>query len=82
MSMTLDDRKQITMAYIRVCRDSGFKMNYLNAAHFAAKLISVHPIDIYSAIGSFEAMERIALGLHPVLDNPDYDNRRKVEKNV
>lgn len=73
--MTLD-RKTLCMIYIRVCRDSLWQMDYINAAHFAAKLIDVQPFDIYTAIGSFQDMENIAKGLHPVVNNPDYDNRR------
>lgn len=70
------DRKTIAMAYIRICRDSGFKMNYLSAANFTAQLYSISGIDILSAVGSLEVMEQIALGIHPVVKNPDYDNRR------
>lgn len=61
--------------YIRVCRDSGFKMEMTQAAHFAAKLLGIHPILIWTAFG-LDAMEAIANGTHPSLSNPRYDNRR------
>ena len=71
-------RKYISMAYIRVCRDSGFKFDHFRAAQFTAQLISIHPIEILTAVGNLSTMEEIAKGIHPVVNNPDYDNRKKI----
>lgn len=69
-------RKEIQMAYIRVCRDSGWRMDYIRAAHFVAKLYGISPIEVWIEFGDLKAMESIAKGEHPAVNNPEYDNRR------
>lgn len=73
--MTEDERKAIQMAYIRVCRDSGWRMDYIQAAHFTAKLLGMTAFDIWFTL-DLQTMQKIAKGEHPVKDNPEYDNRR------
>lgn len=72
-------RKEIQMAYIRVCRDSGFRFSMTDAAHFVAKVDGCTAMDVWIALG-MDNMERIANGTHPVLQNPDYDNRRSARE--
>ena len=58
------DRKTITDAYVRVCRDSGFQMEATAAAHFVAKLLNIHAFDVWFAM-DLSTMRRIADGTHP-----------------
>ena len=69
--MRFKDRITILRVYMRVCRDSGFRMDYIDAAHLAAKMIGIHAGDIAEQIG-FGNMKRIAKGDHPALSNPLY----------
>lgn len=58
------ERKQIQDVFIRVCRDSGFKMEASAAAIFAAQLIQISPLEVWTAIGSMDTMRKIAQGTH------------------
>lgn len=64
-------REYIQKAYIRVCGDSNFKMEMIQAAHFTAKLLGISAIEVWVAL-TFAEMERIASGLHPCLLMPQY----------
>ena len=64
------DRKTITDIYVRTCLDSGFKMTAPAAATFAAKLLAIHPLDVWIAVGDFGHMMRIADGTHPAVRKP------------
>lgn len=77
--MNEERRKFIQDLYIRVCRDSGFAMEYTRAAHFAGKVGGFHAMDVWTAMPSLQVMEQIAKGEHPAawheessphLDNP------------
>lgn len=59
-------RKQIQDVYIRVCKDSGFQMEFIQATIFAAKLLKLHPWGVYDAFGDMSAMKAIATGSHPI----------------
>lgn len=61
----MPDRKTIQDIYIRVCRDSGFGLDYIAAAQLAAKVVGIHPLDIWIAMPSLSVMEEIATGAHP-----------------
>lgn len=67
-------RQQIQEAYIRVCMDSGFQMEYIEAAKFTAKLLGLHPIEIWIAMGYMDTMEEIAKGIHPALHKYSHGN--------
>lgn len=69
------EREERQKMFIRVCRDSRFKMDPASAARFAAKLLGTHPILIWTALG-LDTMEAIANGTHPSVSDPRYDNRR------
>lgn len=64
--MDENTRKKCQEAYIRVCRDSGWKMDYIDAAIFTGKLIDIHPLILWGAFSGFDQMDRIAKGEHPV----------------
>lgn len=59
------DRKLKQDVYIRVCKDSGFRLDSTNAAILAAKVLGCHPLEILIAL-DFDNMNRIANGTHPV----------------
>jgi len=58
-------REQIRNLYIRVCRDSGFQLDYARAAQLAAKVGGFHPMDVWTALPSLSTMRAIAAGDHP-----------------
>ena len=59
------DRKLKQDIYIRVCKDSGFQIEYIQAAILAAKVVGCHPMEIWMAL-DMDLMKRIASGEHPV----------------
>lgn len=79
--MEWEERKRIQMAYIRVCRDANFNFDQFRAAHFTANLLGIHPFEVLTAFGHMDNMETVAKGLHPIIHNPEFDNRRTKVKN-
>ncbi|MDB5707879.1 MAG: hypothetical protein JWN66_4995 [Sphingomonas bacterium] len=61
----MSGRQQIQQVYIRVCRDSGFQLDYLQAANLAAKVLGKHPLDVWIAMPCLDVMREIAVGEHP-----------------
>ena len=59
-------RKEIQDLYIRICRDSLFKMDYIRVAHFVADMLKISAIEVWMAFSNMSTMERIAAGTHPV----------------
>lgn len=55
----------IQQVYIRVCRDSGFKLDWIRATNLTASIVGKHPMDVWIAIGTIDVMEAIAQGEHP-----------------
>ena len=62
--------------FVRVCRDSGFRLSVAQACHFTAKLRKTSPIAVWVALG-FDNMERIANGTHPCLAPRASDRSRE-----
>ena len=62
----MTDRELKQIVFIRVCRDSGFNMNFIDAAILTANVLNCHPMDIWVSIGGFNNMKSIALGNHPM----------------
>lgn len=58
-------REQIQQVFIRTCRDSGFSLESSRAANVAARVANISPLEVWTAIGSLEMMDRIASGEHP-----------------
>jgi hypothetical protein len=56
----------IQKMYVRVCRDSGFRMETARAAHFTAQLLDVSALDVWFALG-LDNMERIAGGTRGII---------------
>ncbi|MEN6545663.1 MAG: hypothetical protein ABFE07_06435 [Armatimonadia bacterium] len=50
--------------FIRVCRDSGFQLDPIQAAIIAAGVIGCHPLQMLCAL-DMDNMRRIADGSHP-----------------
>ena len=60
------DRKLKQDFYIRVCRDSGFTMDWAKAAQLTAGALSVSALEIGHAFPYLQVMQEIASGTHPV----------------
>jgi hypothetical protein len=58
-------RVEIQSVYIRVCQDSNFGLDAIAAAQIAAGAAKLSPLEIWVAVGSLDAMDRIARGEHP-----------------
>ena len=57
----------VRQAYIRVCRDSGFKIPFDEAAAFIGCMFGMSAIQIWACFPYLEDMRRIADGTHEVL---------------
>jgi hypothetical protein len=64
-------KEQIRQLYIRVCRDSGFRMDMFRAAAFAGAVGGFHAMDVWLAMPSLQVMEQIADGTHPAVKVDD-----------
>jgi len=58
-------REEIQNIYIRICRDSGWRLSHTSAAILSAKVIGLHPLEIWCQFSDMDVMERIAKGEHP-----------------
>lgn len=67
MNDSVYSREYIQKMFIRVCRDSGFTMEYIKATIFAGEILKISPIEVWTSFGSLDTMEEIAKGIHPVL---------------
>lgn len=64
--MTLS-RDEIQKLLIRVCRDSGWQMEWTKATILVGKVLDIHPMDVWCRAGiDIATMEKIAKGEHPV----------------
>lgn len=59
------ERKTVTDLYIRVCRDSSFSLGVVRSAQVVGSILGLHPLQVWMAVGSLDAMERVANGSHP-----------------
>ncbi len=59
-------REEIQNLYIRTCRDSGWRLDYIEAAKLVGRVINMHPFSVYAQFADLKQMERIALGDHVV----------------
>lgn len=64
------DRQTLQQIYVRVCRDSGFKLDMHRACALAAAAVGKHPLDIWIAMPSLDVMAAIAAGTHPAAHAP------------
>lgn len=60
----MSERKIIQECYIRICRDSGFKLSATAAAALAAAAVKISAFEVLVAVG-FDNMSDIAAGNHP-----------------
>jgi len=58
-------KEQIQQLYIRVCRDSGFQLEYIQAAILTSRVIGCTALEIWLAFPSLGVMDEVARGLHP-----------------
>ena len=57
-------RGDIQRAYARVCEDSGYRIDFVAAGQFVAKLLNISYIDVRLALG-YDGMKDIASGRLP-----------------
>jgi len=58
-------KKEIQDLYIRVCRDSGFQIEYIQAAILTSRVIGCSALEIWLAFPSLGVMDEVARGIHP-----------------
>lgn len=69
-------RTTLQQLFIRVCRDSGFRLEATRAAVLAARAAGRHPLEIWMALPSLDVMAQIAAGTHPAArSGPDHNAR-------
>jgi hypothetical protein len=56
------DRITIQKTYIRICQDSGFKIDWVAAACLAAKTLKITPVDVWASFSGVNQMIRISDG--------------------
>jgi hypothetical protein len=66
------DHLVIQKAFIRVCRDSQFKIGAVNAACLVGMILNIHPLQVWLAMPSLDDMYRIAANAHPACKNAHY----------
>lgn len=60
----MTQREKIQAVFIRICRDSGFKMDAARAAVLTARTVGCHPLDVWAAMPDLDTMNRLAAGTH------------------
>jgi hypothetical protein len=60
-------RTLIQNLFIRVCRDSRFSMDPIDAAVMTGSILKCHPIQVWVAL-DIDNMTRIANGTHPAVN--------------
>lgn len=76
--MTPARKKELARHYIRVARDLNWKADMIEVARVAAIVTpGALAMDFWTALGSFDAMQRCADGSHPAVQNPEYQMWRK-----
>ena len=60
-----NDRKLKQDLYIRACKDSGWQLDYIEAAKLVGKIFNCHPFEVYAAFGDMSNMQKVAKGEHP-----------------
>lgn len=58
--------EQIRTLYLRCAKDSRFQMDYIELAHFVARLLGADALLVWSTFPNLRAMEDVAAGTHPI----------------
>lgn len=56
-------RQEIVDVYVRVCKDSGFGLDLVQAAQLTAAVLDIHQLQVWIAIDT-DNMRRLADGTH------------------
>lgn len=59
------DRALIQNTFIRVARDSRFRMDPYEVSHFVARLLNISALEVAFAFSDLQLMESVARGDHP-----------------
>lgn len=62
----MTERQTKIDAFVRVCKDSGFRLGHLQAAQIAAGALRISALEVWIAVGTLDTMKQIAAGQHPV----------------
>ena len=68
----MSERNTIHKLFVRVCHDSGYKLEWTKATRLVADILGMHPISVWAAFPGMDDMERIANGSHPCISLPAY----------
>lgn len=61
------DADAIQNVYIRIARDSQFRMDHIEVAKLAGAVLALHPFEVYCTFPYMDVMKDVAEGNHPVL---------------
>ena len=66
--MERSEQRLLQQLYLRICKDSGYRLDATRAAILAGQTAGVSPLLVWIAVGSFDCMERGARGepLQPI----------------
>ena len=59
------NRALIQNTFIRVARDSRFRMDPYDVTHFVARLLNISALEVAFAFSDLQLMESVARGDHP-----------------
>jgi hypothetical protein len=64
-----NDRELIKQLYFRICRDSGYRLSYLQVAAMVSEMMNLgSPLIVWCQFNGIAQMEEIANGKHPICD--------------
>ena len=61
----MTERTTVQKLFVRVCRDSRFKLGAAEAAHLAGSILGIGALGVWVNFASYDQMEAIAAGTHP-----------------
>ena len=62
------NRKLKQDLYVRVCKDYGWQIDYIEAAKLVSRILKCNPFDVYDVFGDFDTMHKISKGEHLICD--------------
>ena len=69
--MKTPDPQAVRIAYIRICRDSGFTIEFERAAALTGQLFGITALEVWPCFPYLKDMMDIASGTHPALTLPE-----------
>jgi hypothetical protein len=63
------DRETIQKLFIRICKDSGYQLDFVQAAYLTGKILAISALEVWIAFADVKLMERISNGEWRFYDN-------------